>query len=312
MKAKKILSLVLAMMLVFALAAPAMAYTPNNSAYRQVAIASAPTIPANSTVYLSIVSNEVSGSHIGRYDLPISISTADQYDVADILVLAHAQYPALTFYYDSDTVLTGASQRLYGVKDTTVSTTQIFGPNEPEYDKIGWMFRIDNQFPLLNSADWPSNYNEDTKGPIGATIEQAYVEAGQHIFLYFAGAQTETNATHYVKISNFAHTSGSKTVTFQLFDCYCWYDTEANDFYWHIEPYDEELASSSFTATLNGTAVSLSYYSGCFHIYNKSITANQNYTLVINPQYHSIQSTISPYTSYSAPSYTGTGCTFIG
>ena len=43
-----------------------------------------------------------------------------------------------------------------------------------------------------------------------------------------------------------------------------------------------------------------------------SFVHHDHYTLVINPQYHSIQSTISPYTSYSAPLYTGTGCTFIG
>lgn len=263
---KKIITLVLALALIFALAAPSFAVFGNTACYEQNALDNVPTITGTFTVYLTFISETRNGSYIGRYDLPVYMGASgvtDEYYVRDVLLAAQSQYSDwLTLYGNAYTVLTGSSTALVGVKDSDVSSTTIFGPVLSYSGRNGWMFRIDNKFPLLDPADWPTDpdhpendYTEED-GPLGATIEQAYVQPNQHITFYFAEASSSSSATTYMKITSLNYNSNTKKLTINVSGSSSYYDTEANGFYWHISPFGSFTAPYGFYIIINGS----SYY----------------------------------------------------
>jgi len=275
------------MMLVFALAAPAMAtagvYT---ASYEQNASGSYPDFSStgSGTIYLTIMSNKVGNNYIARYNLPISITAEDHdedgnpdYCTAYEALLAadadNTNYPELSLrwgYYNN--LPTGASYALTGVKDTTVSSDYLGISLDPiELGKIGYMFRIDDEFPILNSTNWPNNWSESTYGPCGAALEQAYITDGQYLTVYFADAKAQSEATNYLKIDGYQYLSSYNYLMLCVTGSTSYYGP-AYTYKWYINDF-APLSSSAIptlSVKVNGTTKTAYYY-----------TATQEYSVYI-------------------------------
>jgi hypothetical protein len=192
--------------------------------------------------------------------------TGTVYHVSDVLYAAKQQNSELKFYSASGYEISGVPTFVYGVKDTTVSNSIVFQPAEYDmYDALdifydaetdpnaivdpddpysnenpdgwacaymqyvqnGWMFRINDQIPLLANSDLEHGiYN-------GATIGEAYVEEDDIITLYFCDIYKDHNyyegedytecegdldgntvyPTKYLKWKNISYNTNTKTVT---------------------------------------------------------------------------------------------------
>ena len=254
--AKKLLALAMVLAMVLSLSVSAMALTDPDGTYTQVDLdtSAVPQISGEATVYLSIVSDRVydnNGNYaqIERYNLPVTVGetgvTATYY-VSDVLLAARNQYSWLDYYTANGTRVQDHFYSVYGVKDTSVSNTIIFQPAEYDYMEVddwfdeddaifaylqyccnGWMFRINDQIPLLNAADWPAN---PTQSEYGALITEAYVVNGDHVFLYFADTYEAENydeeyvyyyddvyATQYLKLDNILYDDQAETISVDLY-----------------------------------------------------------------------------------------------
>jgi hypothetical protein len=236
---RKLFGVLLAVALVFSIAGPAFAVPPSVASYTQVPLDEAPSASGVFTVYLSICSNRVNGddNYIHRYDLPVSMGASgvtDTYYVTDVLVAADSQYNWLTIYSRIDTVITGDSTYVYGVKDTDVSPT-VFSP-VTSYDYYnGWMVRIDDKYPLLNSANYPAGWTYAVNGPLGATIDQMYVTGGEHISLYFADTLNLARATEYTVVDSAFYDATYDELTMDIYGSYSYY--RSGDYYWIINDF---------------------------------------------------------------------------
>ena len=273
MKAKKIVSLVLAMMLVFALAAPAMAYTPPaDTAY--YLSTTEPTLAAGDKVYVSIQSNKIGGAYISYFNIEVDITTAGVYHVSDILyLLQNDDDYDLTFYTRPEDVLTGESQYLYAVTDDNIldlnNDPVVFGPNYPELGRAGWMFRINDRFPLIPPTHpaFPMGYDEDVRGPIGATIEQAYVEDEDYISLYFGLAQEDEQNTNDMNVVGVFNDTEEECFYFAVTGSTCYYD-DTYPYFWHIGSFgrpnymslDVALNNTPYTAEIYGFSGNNTWY----------------------------------------------------
>ena len=291
------------MMLVFALAAPSFAADGDDASYVQNSIANSPDFSATGagTVYLTILSNSVNGNYIARFNEAISIESNDHaHDyctVYEVLVEAHNDIPDLIFTIQSSTIPTGTSNAVVGVKDNSVSNSITFGP-VLSYDYYnGWMFRINNQFPLLNQADWPSGWTA-SDGPIGASIEQAYVTNGQTITLYCADMKNSLRGTHYLMVDDCVR--NGNTLVLNLSASQSYYDA-SNSYYWVIDDFalvDDSVYS--FTVMVNGD-YKFAYYSsdGVFTISGVTDTSG---TVTIIPTFNNHT---SGGIAYGIPKITG-------
>lgn len=251
--AKKIITLVLALALIFMLCVPGFAFS-TSAKYTQVKLANAPTVTGTFTVYLDIIGYSRDGDNIARYKLPVSMGASgvtDTYFVIDVLLAAQSQYNWLTFYTGSYTVITGTSTAITGVKDTDVSNT-LFGLL-PIVGRYGWMFRIDNKFPCLNSADWPSGWTS-SDGPLGATIEQAYVTANKTISLYFADAGESSAPTKFTGIGAADYDATHHTLEIDLYASNSYYADLTN--YWYIKSFAIIPDNTLVSVKVNGTTYS--------------------------------------------------------
>ena len=302
--AKRILTVALALMLIFALAAPSFAMSTSAS-YVQNALSNAPTETGVFNVNLSILSYSMGNSRIERYNLPVNVGTAgitDTYFVSDVLDAAQTQYSWLTFYSDIYTVLTGDSSYVYGVKDTSVSTT-VFG-RVPGYSGThGWMFRINNRFPLLHQSDRPAGYNTSTMGPLGATIDEAYVTANQTVTLYYATTQSDSGCTRYMAADSAVFDSEDNTLSFDLYCSKSYYSTTPPYYYWYIKAFTIVPDNMSFDIYVNGTLYTESSEDGTI------VIEDENLPIVTGSNSISVVPHETSYTyngvTYGLPTYTG-------
>lgn len=223
--AKKLLALVMVLAMAMSLGVSAYALNDTAGSYVQDPLADVNNhaITGTTTVYLSIVSDRVYDGNgdfvqIERYNIPVTLmdtsgdGSGTVYYVSDVLNTAKQQYSWLKFYSASGYEISGVPSYLYGIKDTAVSGSVIFQP--AEYDLMdvdnwfddeddameayfqylcnGWMFRINDKMPLLDEADWPTQY-VGRVDYCGAPITQAYVEGGDSIVIYFADIYNDIN-----------------------------------------------------------------------------------------------------------------------
>jgi len=307
--AKRLITMLFVLVLIFALAAPGFATAGVATAsYTQNPLDSAPTVTGTFTVYLTILSNKIGDDYIARYDLPVSMGATgvtDTYFVSDVLAAAQSQYSWLTIYSTTSTVLTGDSSAVTWVVDSDVSTTKQFGPVLSYDYRNGWMFRIDDMYPLLNSADWPSGHTS-SDGPLGATIEQAYVTANNRITLYFADTANATKATNCVKIDGYQYLSQYNILLIMVSASSSYYDAGNNN-YWEISDYSY-LTLSSLNVKVNGAAKTATLYStGVYMITNVSTISGEN-TIEVLPQFNSHTNN---GVTYGITTYTGAAGNFV-
>lgn len=293
MKAKKIIAIVLAMMLAFALAAPSFAMSDSSASYTQVALANAPTITGTFTIYLSIDSSYISNNYteddyeIHRYRLPVTMGAdgvTKTYYVSDVLDEAMNDYPALSFTDSSGVEITETSGYVYGVIDSDVDSTISFHPLTSINYRNGWMFRIDGKYPLLNSANWPDGWTS-TDGPCGAAINQAYLtESGQTVEFYFADTSSSALATKTVCVDSHSYNASTKKLTLTFYQSNSWYNSPSN--YWNINNYSALESSSVWVKIDNGYRRTLTTDSnGQVTISNVTLSSG-SHTITIVPQYN--------------------------
>lgn len=288
---KKLITLLLALTMVFACAVPVTADTTypgsyvQSYTYQDASAVGFPTVPSTGIdVKVAIRSLVINGSGIDREYFNVHIDQTDSTElvientsyyvcyVGDVLKKAASDNSWLTFYNSSHAVVTGPSDYVYGVNDSNVGTT-IFQPiiylttaTQPKNATSigptrlktynGWMFRIDGMFPLLNSSDYPSGYDYTTYGPLGASLEQAYVSNGDYIDLNFCNSNVGVDSTNWTAVKNVSY-SGT-TLTFDVLVSNSYYDS-SNNYYWMISDYEpaEYTSSNPLTVYIDGSSYSI-------------------------------------------------------
>ncbi len=267
---------------------------PSSSAsYTMVPLASAPKESGQFTVALSIDTSLTSaGSGGGYFDinsLPVTLgsssSPATVYHVTDVLVAAAQQYPSLAFLATGGAPITSGSSYMESVSITDVGgTTYNFAPDYGYSYYNGWMFRIDDMFPMLNPADYPTGWDPITQGPVGAAINQAYVQRGETVDLYFADAEQASTATQYARFENASYSSG--TLTAQIKTSVAYYDV-SNNFWWTVLNF-VPLANTQVSVRIDGGPASqyTTNSSGYISISGLSLAAGRH-SLTLRPQFFS-------------------------
>lgn len=293
---KKLLALAMVLAMVLSLGVSAYADVDTDGTYIQSA--TAPTITGTATVYLSVVSDRVYGTgnsyqQYTLYNEPITIGTSgitQTYYVSDVLNAAKAS-KGWTFYNSNDQAISTVSSYLYGLKPT--STSPIYKPLEYGWEDFidgnvevmeylqyccnGWMFRINNKIPL-------------TAANTGATINQAYVENGDHVFVYFADTyegydwhldddETEVVATQYLMIDGLSSSGGTVTATIYTSSVI----TDINYGQWDLDYVDFEEFSGSIYVKIDNTTYYVPVVNGILSISNVSGLSAGTHTFEIVP-----------------------------
>ncbi len=311
---KRLLSILLAVALVFALAVPSFALSDTSASYTQEPLVDAPTIAGEFTVYLSIDSSFISNNYtddeyvIQRYKLPVTMgaeSAEETYTVVEVLVEAMDQYPALSFTNSSGVEITTSSDYVYGISDSTVDSTIVFHPMTGINDYNGWMFRIDGKYPLLNPANYPAGWTFEEDGPLGAAIDQAYLKPQtggniQTIHLYYADTSSSTSATKTTCVDSAIYDSSAKTLTVTFYQSNSWFNNST--YYWNIYDYSP-LASSSIWFNIDGgsTKFKTTDANGQVTLTNLTLPSG-SHTIEIEPNYNPY---IVGYMTYSFPKVLG-------
>jgi hypothetical protein len=254
---KRILSIALALVLVFSAFGGAALALPGDPAasYTQVPLASAPGVPGQFTVDLSIDTPAISigGSYFDVNSIPVilgnaSIEEPQVYYVVDVLVAAEQQYSQLEFFEYGTTPLSTRSSYMDNMSITSGGTTYNFASDYGYSYYNGWMFRVNDKFTMLNAADYPAGWDPTTDGPVGAAINQAYVENGVTVDLYFANADQTTTATQYERFESASY-SGS-TLTAQITTSVAYNDL-SNNYWWTVTNF-APLASTTVSVYIDG------------------------------------------------------------
>ncbi len=244
---KKLITLLLALTMVFACAVPSFATSVRPGTYNQAASTNPPTVSGQFTVTLNIVSDTIGSVVIKRTNLPVTLgsssSPATTYTVADVLYAASTQYSWLSIYKNANLdPFTNTSTFVYGVKDTAQGNT-VFAPDFTNLTKFrGWLYKINGQYPLLNAIDIPSDHNVSTEGPCCAKVHEAYVVAGDVIDLYFGDSTaSESTATRTMYITDANYNASSNMLTVAVASAYSWDEEITEDilYYWHVTDNDK-------------------------------------------------------------------------
>jgi hypothetical protein len=231
---KKILTLVLALALIFALTAPSFAIVSGN---QPIAGDDSYYVQTNTsdyyqsgqfTVYLSINSGKKGNSGpISRvYEVTMgSANAVDQlYTVEDVLTAAHAQNSNLIFSISSDTLPNYNNEpydTLTGVADWQVAYFVSFDGALLKYGgssyACGWKFRINGMLPYYTHYN-----NNNVPKTEGCYISNAYVTADDVIDLYYANVHSGAVVTKVRKIVY--ETPENADPYFQLLEADCSWD----------------------------------------------------------------------------------------
>lgn len=201
-KMRKLITLLLALTMVFACAVPSFATVAANqpvsggmSKYVQGSD-STYYVSGTFTVHLNIYSGQDSGYGTinSTYDVAMGSSDAvdELYTVEDVLDAAAASNNNLTFSISSNTY---HQSWLQGIKDSNVGYNHLFEAKSLKYNSTtyycGWKFRINGMLPYYT----PSSGTAE-----GCLISNAYVTPGDTVDLYFANVYNQTIATKVRKV----------------------------------------------------------------------------------------------------------------
>ena len=301
--AKKLLALAMVLAMVLSLGVSAYADVDTDGTYIQSA--TAPTIPGTGTVYLTVVSDRVYGTgnsfqQYVLYDEPITIGTTgvtQAYYVSDVVNAAKSKLNCYQLYNvieDGGTYVpvptNSVGSYLYGLQPT--SGSPIYRPVEYTWtdfieDRVdvmvylqfccnGWMFRINDKIPLKQAN-------------LGAAINEAYVQDGDHVFLYYADTyegydwqlddETEVVATQYLMIDGLS--SSGNTVTATIYS-----SSVITDIYygeWDLDYVDFEEFSWNIYVKIDNTTYYVPVVNGTLSISNVSGLSAGTHTFEIVP-----------------------------
>jgi hypothetical protein len=234
-QSKSVLGVILAIVLAFsAFGGTAWAQDDLDAYYVQVD--PPPVVAGQFTVALyidtSIIYPPTQGAYFDVDALAVTLGTpespATTYYVVDVLVAAAQQYPQLAFLDSSGRPITSSSSYVETVEITSGGTVYSYSP-EPNVDYMnGWMFRVNDKFPLLAGSS--------ITDPTGAAINQAYIVPGDEVFLYFADMlDTAGIATYFPRFERVGYDPDTGDLAVLIYASDSYYDSRTYD--WIINPF---------------------------------------------------------------------------
>lgn len=222
--AKRILTVALALMLIFALAAPSFAMVSANqpasggaSNYIQ-STSTTYQMSGTFTVHLNIYSGQDAGYGTinSTYDITMgSAGVTKYYTVKDVLDAAAASSSGTNLSFTTSTN-DYHDYYLQGVSNSNVGFNHLFEARSLKYNYVtyycGWMFRINGMLPYY--------YPSGSSTPKACLISDAYVTADDTIDLYFANVYTQSLATKVRKVVYVTPASGSSYLQLLEAECY--------------------------------------------------------------------------------------------
>lgn len=318
---KKLITLLLALTMVFACAVPSFALSDLNSSDTQDALSAATASPSSMTVYLSVQSDRINGYYINRGYYTVNMTSSDYSRsdgvcvVGDVLRKAATTYSWLNFFDSSYNVLpNGPTGYVFAISDTSVNYgSTIFDASTSASTRLGWMYRVNRKYQLLDSSDYPEGYDVSTSGPCGAALETTIVESGDKIDLYYADAYSSSSCTKKTYIEP-VYKSGKYGI--RVYASYIWFDTHANGDFLYIDTTSKTatihqyalVKNTSFSVTVDGTTTTYTTdSSGIF--YPSGLTSGSgSHTIKLLPKFGNSKQ-VNGVTCYM-PSYTGMSVTF--
>ena len=293
---KKALSLLMSMMMVFALGTAAFAADgQDTSAYYYQNEKSAYATSEPITVYVTIESyrTSITGSGLLKTRIPVTLDPAGEektFTVTDAFVtLQDDTSNGIAFLDSSKEKLTADGSYVMYVQ----SGSTVYGPSS-QYSFDGWMVRINDRFAIL--GDDPA-YG----GLYGAAINTTYLSNGDEIHFYMDNTSSESSCVKYTALDA-GYANGTLTVNVQ--ESHNWFDA-ASPYTWHITdfaPYDVPNAAFTIYKTNGDTVVgTFTGKSGSVITLDVDLTAGETYTIVMGNRFKTgiINGKMLEYTSAS-------------
>ena len=232
--AKRILTVALALMLIFALAAPSFAIVPanqptypNGASYYVQTSDSDYYVDGEITVHLHVLTYKNGGNYIDRsYDVTVGDEneTDQLITVKDVLDQADLDNSDIAFHYTSPFI---GKQGIYeyvldGVQNTSTNAWYngaILYKGSTAY-ACNYMFRINGMLPFYSYYDEV----EEEWVSVGCLICDAYVTEGDNIDVYYANAYQQSWATGVEYVRRIPNSN-----TFQIIYSKCYYINPSPD-----------------------------------------------------------------------------------
>lgn len=279
---KKLITLLLALTMVFACAVQSFAVTANSipvvggDSYYLQGSASSYAVTDAITVHVYINSGTYQPSSSvnygpidDEYDVTLTPTQSTTYTVEDVLSALNLD-TTNTLQFDMSTPdPNGAHQSwLHGIKDSSINSSFWFDARTLYYTKkphyCGWMFRINGNIPA---------YTETINGVekvMGYEIADAYVSDGDVINLYYCNTYNRSIATKPISLvlcsePTFDESAGTYSATFKAMQCECY--TPLGGTEWTLEPWSL-YANKTFTIYIDDVSSGsvTSDASGCFTV----------------------------------------------
>lgn len=292
---RRIMVCVTSALMVLVLAVPSFATEgPNSGFYLQTYTG---TSEAIEDVTVRIISNGALNNFEVEYDnidLPAKTDGTKQRVVDALCAIQGDGNTAPQFLTINGNPITNSSTYFRSIKMNNVT----YAP-PTEYSIQGWMFRINDKFPLIESYGEPdtSSSSLSTTGDAkGETINTAYIKSKDVITVYY-DIPLSNSAANYTRISNVTNTSSSITATVQASESWfngslysCWHILDFDTFNAKVYLYDE-----------NGNELDNENTSGGSVTFSRSVTTGTKYILRIKTsRIFGVNSTISCRKDYTA------------
>ncbi len=271
-KRKIVVSVVSALMMLL-LTVPAFATEgPNSGYYLQTYTG---TSAAIEDVTVRIISNGSSNNFEVEYDdidLPAKTDGSKQRVVDALCAIQGDGDTAPQFLNVNGSPITSTSTYFRSIKMNNVT----YAP-PTELSIQGWMFRINDKFPLIEEYGEPNTSSSilSTTGEAkGETISTAFIKSNDVITVYY-DIPLPGSAADYTRITNVSNTSSSITANvqsskswFNKIDLSCWHILDFTTFNTTVYLYDEDGEELTHASTSSGSVT-----------FNRTVVAGEKYTL---------------------------------
>ncbi len=278
---KKLITLLLALTMVFACAVPSFAVTANSipvvggDSYYLQGSASSYAVTDAITVHVYINSGTYQNSSSVKYgpidavyDVTLTPTQSTTYSVEDVLYAINNSTTNTILFDMSTPDPTGSHQSwLHGVKDTSINSSfwfaasTLYNGSTPYY--CGWMFRINGNIPA-----YIATVNNEEK-ILGYEIADAYVSDGDVINLYYSNIYNHNFATKsdaLVLTGTPTLSDNTYSATFKAMQCQCYKDEGDED--WTLVNWSL-LAGNNYEVLIDGVSygtISTDGTTGCFTV----------------------------------------------
>jgi len=270
---RKIMVCVASALMILVLAVPAFAEEGTNSGYYLQTDSG--TSAAIEDVTVRIISNGSSNNFEVEYDnidLPAKTDGTKQRVVDALCAVQGDGNTAPQFLNVNDNPITSTSTYFRSIKMNNVT----YAP-PTELSIQGWMFRINDKFPLIETYGEPntsSSIFSTTGNAKGETISTAYIKSNDVITVYY-DIPLPGSAADYTRITDVSNTSSSITASvqsskswFNKIDFSCWHILDFSSFNTTVYLYDEDGVELTHASTSSGSVT-----------FNRTVTTGEKYTL---------------------------------